>query len=427
LGVEGLAKPVELQLRQQIEGLQLISLAGSSWRNESDLTSEMVIAALGYILDERSYPLVLMCPTGTLQTSVVVGCLRKLQRWTLSSIVEECDCFVLPPAIKVQRRVVEFIEEFALEECFTDPKLRSIWRWRMQKRSLSNPNSNAAAVVGGRLQNTPGRSVNEGSASHATPAVPIAGLTSSSTTDVVGVSGAGVSLEAEEFASGRQHSAIAVGVTSTFTSASGGVSNAAGAGSTQDQSPLRPVSNLSVSSLQGEGRGFSAFEQQSSDQLFQQQFSEQGIGSSLLRDSASAVAVAGTPKSTREQMLRETPTGSPGSASDGEQSRIGAGVFTSSSNPPTALLIKLPKWFENQLDMDDADVEALRVRRQLQGQGTASGGGNQSSNPMGTFSVDQKTFEKKIDFDLLRFARNPPSITTRCKYDKDTILDDDDD
>ncbi|CAG8434604.1 10920_t:CDS:2 [Funneliformis caledonium] len=53
------------------------------------ITEEVVLAALEVILNPRSYPMIVMCNLGRHRTGTIVGCLRKLQRWNLTSIFEE--------------------------------------------------------------------------------------------------------------------------------------------------------------------------------------------------------------------------------------------------------------------------------------------------------------------------------------------------
>mmetsp|Transcript_76090 Transcript_76090/g.111448 ORF Transcript_76090/g.111448 Transcript_76090/m.111448 type:complete len:170 (+) Transcript_76090:132-641(+) len=59
----------------------------ASW---SPMEEEQVLIALKETLDtERNYPLCLMDSVGRNRVGIVVGCLRKLQRWNLTSIFEE--------------------------------------------------------------------------------------------------------------------------------------------------------------------------------------------------------------------------------------------------------------------------------------------------------------------------------------------------
>eukprot|EP00736_Rhodelphis_marinus_P009101 Rmarinus@m.22673 len=55
----------------------------------SPISEDAVIQALHIILDTNNYPLMIMCTLGRHRTGTVCGCLRKLQRWNLTSIFEE--------------------------------------------------------------------------------------------------------------------------------------------------------------------------------------------------------------------------------------------------------------------------------------------------------------------------------------------------
>ncbi|CAN0557221.1 unnamed protein product, partial [Ectocarpus sp. 8 AP-2014] len=60
-------------------------------RNKSwaPVGEEIVLAALERIVDSVHYPVLITCNTGKHRTGTVVACLRKLQRWNLTSIFEE--------------------------------------------------------------------------------------------------------------------------------------------------------------------------------------------------------------------------------------------------------------------------------------------------------------------------------------------------
>eukprot|EP00124_Ichthyophonus_hoferi_P001043 Ihof_evm5s47 gene=Ihof_evmTU5s47 len=53
------------------------------------ISEEAVLEAVQIILDPKSYPLMVMCNLGRHRTGTLIGCLRKLQRWNLTSIFEE--------------------------------------------------------------------------------------------------------------------------------------------------------------------------------------------------------------------------------------------------------------------------------------------------------------------------------------------------
>ncbi|CAI5734570.1 unnamed protein product [Peronospora destructor] len=94
--------------------IQLVFLGGNT-RMESrrkswePLSEETVLAALDIILDRSNYPLYITCHLGRDRTGAVVGCLRKIQGWHLSSIFEEYRRFA---GSKVRLQNEQFIELF---------------------------------------------------------------------------------------------------------------------------------------------------------------------------------------------------------------------------------------------------------------------------------------------------------------------------
>ena len=73
------------------------------------LSEETVLEVLDLILDRSNYPLYITCYLGRDRTGAVVGCLRKLQQWHLSSIFEEYRRFA---GTKVRLQNEQFIELF---------------------------------------------------------------------------------------------------------------------------------------------------------------------------------------------------------------------------------------------------------------------------------------------------------------------------
>lgn len=76
---------------RQIELVHLGEDVGkrSPWKPVSE---EMVVDGLHQLLDPSSYPLIVMCNLGRHRTGTMIGCMRKLQGWSLTSILEECAC-----------------------------------------------------------------------------------------------------------------------------------------------------------------------------------------------------------------------------------------------------------------------------------------------------------------------------------------------
>jgi tyrosine-protein phosphatase OCA1 len=71
---------------QEITLHHLGSNSSNSW---DPISEEVVLECLELVLDPRNYPIMVMCNLGRHRTGTVIGCLRKLQRWNLSSILEE--------------------------------------------------------------------------------------------------------------------------------------------------------------------------------------------------------------------------------------------------------------------------------------------------------------------------------------------------
>lgn len=73
------------------------------------ISEDTVLKSLEIILNTKHYPLHIMCTFGRHRTGTVVGCLRKLQRWNLTSIFEEYRRYT---ASKVRPLILQFIEFF---------------------------------------------------------------------------------------------------------------------------------------------------------------------------------------------------------------------------------------------------------------------------------------------------------------------------
>ncbi|KAJ3089430.1 tyrosine-protein phosphatase required for protection against superoxide stress (By similarity) [Quaeritorhiza haematococci] len=90
--------------------IQLHHLGINSSVNAWDpISEEVVLEALELILDRNRYPMMVMCNLGRHRTGTVVGCLRKLQKWNLTSIFEEYRRYAGP---KVRVLNEQFIELF---------------------------------------------------------------------------------------------------------------------------------------------------------------------------------------------------------------------------------------------------------------------------------------------------------------------------
>ncbi|KAL8293789.1 hypothetical protein RQP46_000490 [Phenoliferia psychrophenolica] len=73
------------------------------------ITEEVVLSSLSLLLVPASLPLLVMCNLGRHRTGTVIGVFRRLQRWNLTSILEEYRRYAGP---KVRVLNEQFIELF---------------------------------------------------------------------------------------------------------------------------------------------------------------------------------------------------------------------------------------------------------------------------------------------------------------------------
>lgn len=58
-------------------------------RRKYDISVDLVKRALEIVLDEEHHPVLVMCQSGVHQTGTLVGCLRKLQCWSFTAVLDE--------------------------------------------------------------------------------------------------------------------------------------------------------------------------------------------------------------------------------------------------------------------------------------------------------------------------------------------------
>jgi tyrosine-protein phosphatase SIW14 len=68
---------------------------------------EQMNEALRHITDTRNHPIYVHCSKGTHRTGTVIGCLRKLQRWCLTSIFEEYRIFAGAKSKQIDEQYIE--------------------------------------------------------------------------------------------------------------------------------------------------------------------------------------------------------------------------------------------------------------------------------------------------------------------------------
>lgn len=80
-----------------------------------NIPEDTIREALKVVLDVRNHPILIHCKRGKHRTGCVVGCLRKLQRWCLSSIFDEYQRFAAAKARISDQRFMEMFDVSSLK------------------------------------------------------------------------------------------------------------------------------------------------------------------------------------------------------------------------------------------------------------------------------------------------------------------------
>lgn len=115
-------------------------------RDGSFMSPEIVSLAIGALLDEANHPILIHCNQGKHRTGALVGCLRRLQRWSLVAIFDEYRRFAGAKARVVDLQFIELwdVSAFARGPAEKEPSLPH--RGAGSSRQLSNCASAASAA-----------------------------------------------------------------------------------------------------------------------------------------------------------------------------------------------------------------------------------------------------------------------------------------
>ncbi|KAI9094620.1 putative tyrosine-protein phosphatase At1g05000 [Phlyctochytrium arcticum] len=80
-----------------------------------DIPEDTICAALSVILDRRNHPLLIHCNKGKHRTGCLVGCLRKLQHWSHTSIFDEYRRFSHPKSRSMDQQFIELFDATRVE------------------------------------------------------------------------------------------------------------------------------------------------------------------------------------------------------------------------------------------------------------------------------------------------------------------------
>lgn len=102
----------------QSHGIQLFQF-GIEGKKEPFVTIpvDTIMEALRVLLDVRNHPVLIHCKQGKHRTGCLVGCLRKLQNWCLSSVFEEYQRFAGAKVRMTDLRFIELFDVSCLRDC----------------------------------------------------------------------------------------------------------------------------------------------------------------------------------------------------------------------------------------------------------------------------------------------------------------------
>lgn len=91
---------------QKVDVIEL----GHTGKALEPVSPDAVLSAMAYILDPTRAPVYVMCSQGRYRTGTVIGCLRKLQCWSLASVFEEYRRYAERDKVRISTEL--FIELF---------------------------------------------------------------------------------------------------------------------------------------------------------------------------------------------------------------------------------------------------------------------------------------------------------------------------
>ncbi|KAK9763782.1 tyrosine-protein phosphatase siw14 [Basidiobolus ranarum] len=95
----------------EASGIQLLQF-GVAGNKEPfvDIPEDKICAALAALLDKRNHPILIHCNKGKHRTGCLVGCLRKLQHWSYTSIFDEYRRFSHPKSRSMDQQFIELFD-----------------------------------------------------------------------------------------------------------------------------------------------------------------------------------------------------------------------------------------------------------------------------------------------------------------------------
>ncbi|CAK9784299.1 hypothetical protein CC85DRAFT_68058 [Cutaneotrichosporon oleaginosum] len=99
-----------------------------------NIPEDVICSALVAILDRRNHPLLIHCNKGKHRTGCLIGCIRRLQSWSMTSIFDEYRRFSAPKSRAVDQQFIDLFDLAPVWEEVMSPMgggLANLPAWRM--------------------------------------------------------------------------------------------------------------------------------------------------------------------------------------------------------------------------------------------------------------------------------------------------------
>jgi len=119
----------------QENNIEHIHLGLKAWKPDATwkpVTEELIKEALELVFNVKYHPIMVMCASGIHQTGTLVGCLRRLQNWSLTSILVEYRSFTGQRSTRYGDE--QFIELFDVDLVTLPTNLPD---WFIEQREMS--------------------------------------------------------------------------------------------------------------------------------------------------------------------------------------------------------------------------------------------------------------------------------------------------
>ncbi|CAI8502169.1 unnamed protein product [Pichia kudriavzevii] len=120
--------PVENTRFNEINGIKMYQI-GLSGNKEPfvKIKPELVTEAIKILIDPSNQPVLIHCNRGKHRTGCIVGCVRKLQKWSYSMIFDEYRRFAYPKERPLDQQFIETYNDNEIQEYIKEKGLSIEW------------------------------------------------------------------------------------------------------------------------------------------------------------------------------------------------------------------------------------------------------------------------------------------------------------